>query len=756
MAGQTSEELEELKRDRDEMKEQLKQMMEMLNKLTGPLDTTPKEGTMNQKADDSNGKVDVGSNPKNNGKAPADLVDNTPLGYVYTHTTPYYAHPETSGGGFGPRTRTLRHQDQTIRQSTQLHKSGKIFEQRNQTEFPKSAENPSGGIEEVSKENQSTTQIRGVCNEDVRELPSTKCDDLERAENEEVPLELWNVDFFSTLENRWGSFIQVDDKTRSRSSLRIARLQVMVSSLSDIPKLAVGKSSGSSFKILVTVEKESDDVLPDRIQAIANGISGDVPTDDCNNLALICSNEVNVLSTNANSLSGHSMGKRNFIHNGYSSSLRNERYIICAGFMKRVGFHCAIVNVYALNDEEGRVLLWNELKDLKEQFDLPRIIGGDFNAVLHTKERQGRDENSLGTRSFTDFTNDLQLIDMPLLGAKFTWGSNREIPSFSRLDRFLVSTEVLISFPDIKQKLKPKSLSDHNPVLLFVENVNWGPKLFKFFNHWFEMEGFQEMVANAWDNNSGGDLFQRFRLLKPKIKEWYKACGEADFRRIEMVEEQIHQLDLKIQQGENVESNREEMTQKRGEIWRLYRSAERSWQQKSHLQWLREGDKNTRFFQLVATNRARRNHIDQIEVDGRVVVHPEEVKEEISSFFERQILDCSLIANEVVDSMRKGGEGGICFKVDFEKAYDSVDWGFLEFIMRKMGFGEKWMKWNSKCVTTPTISVLVNGSAGRTFSTSRGLRQVSKLSGPGDLAETTLEKEGVATNLFYLGVTHYV
>ncbi|OMO53294.1 Retrotransposon gag protein [Corchorus capsularis] len=99
MAGQTSEELEELKRDRDEMKEQLKQMMEMLNKLTGPLDTTPKEGATNQKADDSGGKVDIGSNSKNNGKAPADFVDNTQLGYVYTHTAPYYAHPRTSGVG---------------------------------------------------------------------------------------------------------------------------------------------------------------------------------------------------------------------------------------------------------------------------------------------------------------------------------------------------------------------------------------------------------------------------------------------------------------------------------------------------------------------------------------------------------------------------------------------------------------------------------------------------------------------------------
>ena len=39
----------------------------------------------------------------------------------------------------------------------------------------------------------------------------------------------------------------------------------------------------------------------------------------------------------------------------------------------------------------------------------------------------------------------------------------------------------------------------------------------------------------------------------------------------------------------------------------------------------------------------------------------------------RQILDCSLVANEVIDEIKKKRSGGLIFKVDFEKAYDSVD-----------------------------------------------------------------------------------
>lgn len=54
----------------------------------------------------------------------------------------------------------------------------------------------------------------------------------------------------------------------------------------------------------------------------------------------------------------------------------------------------------------------------------------------------------------------------------------------------------------------------------------------------------------------------------------------------------------------------------------------------------------------------------------------------------RQILDCSLVANEVIELVKSRGEGCLMFKVNFEKAYDSISWKYLDVVLSKMGFGD--------------------------------------------------------------------
>jgi hypothetical protein len=72
----------------------------------------------------------------------------------------------------------------------------------------------------------------------------------------------------------------------------------------------------------------------------------------------------------------------------------------------------------------------------------------------------------------------------------------------------------------------------------------------------------------------------------------------------------------------------------------------------------------------------------------------------------RNLFDSVLVANEVVDFVHKTKKKCFLFKVDYEKAYDSIDWRFLIYMLRKFGFGDKWVRWMEECLCGGHLSVL--------------------------------------------------
>ena len=91
-------------------------------------------------------------------------------------------------------------------------------------------------------------------------------------------------------------------------------------------------------------------------------------------------------------------------------------------------------------------------------------------------------------------------------------------------------------------------------------------------------------------------------------------------------------------------------------------------------------------------------------------------------------MDGILVANEAVNEARRLKKEMLLFKVDFEKAYDSVDLRYFDDVMKKMNFPTLWRKWMSECVGTATTLVLVNGSPTDEFNIERELRQGYQLS----------------------------
>ncbi|XVF40337.1 hypothetical protein PTKIN_Ptkin01aG0105300 [Pterospermum kingtungense] len=123
-----------------------------------------------------------------------------------------------------------------------------------------------------------------------------------------------------------------------------------------------------------------------------------------------------------------------------------------------------------------------------------------------------------------------------------------EVLIFCRLDRFLVAIEVLGKFLVLVQKLLEKSISDQNLAALVLEEVNWGQKAFKFFNHCMKDESFKKMVTEAWEKIKAekGDscnLWYKMRCLKGDIKTLYSSEGVVDSLQIRKLKKELHSLE---------------------------------------------------------------------------------------------------------------------------------------------------------------------------------------------------------------------
>ena len=122
--------------------------------------------------------------------------------------------------------------------------------------------------------------------------------------------------------------------------------------------------------------------------------------------------------------------------------------------------------------------MWEQIRQLRDLS--PGVLWcilGDFNSIMRQEERVGlsqRGEIDSNMEDFNEWIEDLQVEDVPSVGRKFTW-YKPNVTTKSRLDRFIVSAEWLRKWQGTTQFILERNFSDHCPVVLKSEVVDWGP-----------------------------------------------------------------------------------------------------------------------------------------------------------------------------------------------------------------------------------------------------------------------------------------
>ncbi|GJZ64535.1 putative RNA-directed DNA polymerase, eukaryota, reverse transcriptase zinc-binding domain protein [Tanacetum coccineum] len=427
--------------------------------------------------------------------------------------------------------------------------------------------------------------------------------------------------------------------------------------------------------------------------------------------------------------------------------LCNDYYVVVDGLWIPGDVQIRWIVVYAPQNLASKIALWSSLSNLTANWDGILVVMGDFHEVRNGSKRYGSIFNEKQADLFNEFISDTSLVDIPLGGYNYTW-TNKWGSKMSKLDRFLVSDSFYDKFPHTTSVILEKGTPDHRPILLKEFVVDYGTTPFRFFHSWLEMDGFHDLVINKWSNDGIVD------------------SNEHQAR--------ISSIDAKVDQGCASEEdfiNRKDSLKILGELDHL---ETKDLAQKAKLKWALEGDENSEADMFNPLSSSQRESLDQnitreeIKravwdcggdrapgpngfvfkffktfwdlIEGDVVrfvldffrtnsfpkgcnssfialipkVHNAKL---VSDFRPISLIGCQykiigkILANRLCGAWyQERNKKLMVFKVDFEKAFDSLRWDFLDLVMEKLGFGLKWRSWIQGCLRNNRSSILVNGS----------------------------------------------
>ena len=274
---------------------------------------------------------------------------------------------------------------------------------------------------------------------------------------------------------------------------------------------------------------------------------------------------------------------------------------------------------------------WKLISDLNRSYKLPWLCG-DYNEILTEDEKRGGNSRpAWQMEQFQMVVDECNFQEIPFTGPKMTWcrgGGNDSI--FERLDRGLANQEWMERFKWSLEDHPMVSTSDHLPLVFTISKcpivVNKRRNDFKFDNMWTRRTECELIVKKGW--NVVGSVGERVKRCVDLLSKWKKEVVGHVNQNIRRKKEDMNRAYERADYGV--------ITACKKELNGLLHDEEVMWRQRSKALWLKDGDRNTKYFHAIASRRRIDNSIKKLETEeGRRIYKQEEFEAEIIGYFQR-------------------------------------------------------------------------------------------------------------------------
>ncbi|KAJ4811748.1 Non-LTR reverse transcriptase [Rhynchospora pubera] len=311
--------------------------------------------------------------------------------------------------------------------------------------------------------------------------------------------------------------------------------------------------------------------------------------------------------------------------------LNSSANYICVRFSPKDKPPWILVGVYGDPKHHRNRWLWETMTQIIQLHGAVCLMG-DFNEILSSEEKYGGNSNlKSNTIDFQNFTFDSGLVDVRYKGPAYTWTNKRNVSEaiYERLDRVLVTPDWLQLYPNAYVNHLPMIHSDHCPILFRIKKPPDRSNNFRIENWWMLEDDFQDKWVNDWKATERLPSKERWKSIRNCMKQW-AVSHLTPKKKLEKLANQIQKVQMQhpsmrdhaMEEALLVEYEKAELQH------------EQYWQQRSRMEWHNLGDRNTRFFHTVATNRRRFNLITMIRnEDGNLTGCEKVIRKQLVKYF---------------------------------------------------------------------------------------------------------------------------